>query len=189
MTLANKITLARFFIGVIYLAILVIAQHDRVLPDVTYFNLAILFFLIFALSDYLDGLIARVLKQETSLGRVIDPLVDKVIVCCSFVLLLKFEKIAEILYAWMVAIILMRELIIGGLRTQLEGRGVVFGANILGKLKMTLQSITTLVLLLYISHLYNMFYAIYVVSVLVWITVAITVLSGIVYVLRIKHAS
>jgi CDP-diacylglycerol--glycerol-3-phosphate 3-phosphatidyltransferase len=100
-------------------------------------------FAVAAATDWLDGYLARLQGLTTSLGRVFDPLVDKVLVCGAFIFLLP-EGVARRdehawLTPWMVTVVVAREFIITGLRGWLESRGVSFGADWLGKLKMWLQ--------------------------------------------------
>ena len=76
----------------------------------------------------------------SSLGRNLDPLVDKVVICGAYIFLLPFGREVG-LAAWMVTLVVGRELIITGLRGFLENRGANFGADWLGKIKMTLQCV------------------------------------------------
>src|SRR5207248_3065665 len=92
-----------------------------------------------AVTDWLDGYLARRQGLSSTLGRNLDPLVDKVLICGAYIFLLP-QGIAEgWLLPWMVTVIVARELVITGLRSFLENRGAVFGADWLGKLKMGLQ--------------------------------------------------
>jgi CDP-diacylglycerol---glycerol-3-phosphate 3-phosphatidyltransferase len=94
-------------------------------------------FALAAVTDWLDGYLARKQGLMSTLGRVFDPLVDKVLNCGAFIFLLPDK--ASGLTPWMVTVVVGRELIITGLRSFLENQGVVFGADWLGKLKMGLQ--------------------------------------------------
>jgi len=88
-------------------------------------------------TDYLDGYFARKQGLFSTLGRVFDPLVDKVLICGAYIFLLP-EKGAGLL-PWIVTVVVARELIITGLRSFLENKGITFGADWLGKVKMGLQ--------------------------------------------------
>jgi CDP-diacylglycerol--glycerol-3-phosphate 3-phosphatidyltransferase len=90
-----------------------------------------------AVTDWLDGYLARKQGLTSTLGRNLDPLVDKVLMCGAFVFLLPVPS--AMLAPWMVVVVVARELIITGLRGFLEGEGVTFGADWLGKIKMVLQ--------------------------------------------------
>lgn len=96
-------------------------------------------FIVAAVTDWLDGYVARLQGLVSSLGRVLDPLVDKVLICGAFVFLVPRGTQEGWLLPWMVTLVIARELIISGLRDQLESMGAAFGADWLGKIKMTLQ--------------------------------------------------
>jgi CDP-diacylglycerol--glycerol-3-phosphate 3-phosphatidyltransferase len=95
-------------------------------------------FALAAVTDWLDGYLARKQGLTSALGRVFDPLVDKVLICGAYIFLLGIGGRSGLL-PWMVTVVVARELIITGLRGYLENRGVTFGADWLGKLKMGLQ--------------------------------------------------
>lgn len=97
-----------------------------------------------AVTDWLDGYFARKQGITSALGRVFDPLVDKVLISGAYIFLLGFPYERTGLLPWMVTVVVARELIINGLRSYLESRGVVFGADWLGKIKMVLQCATLL---------------------------------------------
>jgi CDP-diacylglycerol---glycerol-3-phosphate 3-phosphatidyltransferase len=110
-------------------------------------HLAFWLFLIAALSDILDGYLARRYHQITAFGRILDPFADKILVIGSFVLLLGDgfrdggRATVTDLKGWMVVVIVARELLVSGLRGFSEAKGKAFGANWWGKIKMLLQSI------------------------------------------------
>src|SRR5438309_8954352 len=93
----------------------------------------IVVFAVAAVTDWLDGYMARKQGITSALGRVFDPLVDKVLICGAYIFLLGFSYERTGLLPWMVTVVVGRELIINGLRSYLESRGVVFGADWLGK--------------------------------------------------------
>src|SRR2546423_2024741 len=86
-----------------------------------------------AVTDWLDGYLARKQGLTSTLGRNLDPLVDKVMTCGLYIFLLPVAGAG--LRPWMVTVVVARELIITGLRSFMEQRGAVFGADWLGKLK------------------------------------------------------
>lgn len=110
-----------------------------VLIAAEYFLAATVLFSLAAGTDWLDGYLARRFNLGTVLGRILDPLVDKVLVCGTFIYLVRFP--ASGIWPWMVVLIVGRELLVTGLRSQLEGEGRDFSANLFGKAKMVLQSI------------------------------------------------
>lgn len=92
-----------------------------------------------AFTDWLDGYIARKQGLTSTLGRNLDPLVDKVLICGAYIMLLPFGAATTGLAAWMTVIVVSRELVVTGLRSFLENQGAVFGADWSGKIKMVLQ--------------------------------------------------
>jgi CDP-diacylglycerol--glycerol-3-phosphate 3-phosphatidyltransferase len=96
-------------------------------------------FALAAVTDWLDGYLARRQGLTSALGRVYDPLVDKVLMCGAFIFLLPQGSREGWLTPWMVTVVVARELLITGLRNFLEALGVQFGADWLGKFKMGLQ--------------------------------------------------
>ncbi|MGL4550478.1 MAG: CDP-diacylglycerol--glycerol-3-phosphate 3-phosphatidyltransferase [Gemmataceae bacterium] len=100
---------------------------------------ALAVFALAAFTDWLDGYLARVLDASTPLGRMLDPLVDKVLMTGAFIFLLPAGMQGKWLSPWMVTVVTAREFLITGLRSHMEARGVAFGADRLGKLKMVLQ--------------------------------------------------
>src|SRR4051794_34308608 len=132
----NALTLSRLVLAVVVFALIAYAQYLA----------ALVVFAVAALTDALDGYFARLLNQVTALGRQLDPLVDKVIVSGAFVYLLTIRGTG--LMPWMVTVIIVRELLIQGLRSHLEGQGQPFGARWAGKLKTTFQCLSIAAILL-----------------------------------------
>jgi len=98
---------------------------------------ALVLFLVACLTDWLDGWWARRYGPLTLIGRNLDPLADKVLVCGAFIYLIPVTE-AGIL-PWMVTVIVVRELLVTGIRGVVEATGKKFGADWFGKLKMGLQ--------------------------------------------------
>jgi CDP-diacylglycerol---glycerol-3-phosphate 3-phosphatidyltransferase len=94
-------------------------------------------FIITASTDWLDGFWARRYGQITILGRMLDPFVDKVVICGTYIFLAADP--ASGLMAWMAVLVLARELLVTALRSFLEQQGADFSASISGKLKFILQ--------------------------------------------------
>ena len=99
---------------------------------------ALALFLTAALTDWVDGWWARRFGQVSRLGRIFDPLVDKVLVCGAFVLLAARGEGAAIA-PWMAVVVVVRELVVTALRAEMERMGHDFSAGLSGKLKMVLQ--------------------------------------------------
>ena len=139
-------------------------------------------FAIAAVTDALDGYFARLLKQDTPLGRQLDPLVDKVIVAgCYIYLATNYEQTGVM--PWMVTAIVVRELLIQGLRSHLEGRGQAFGARMAGKLKTVVQCFSICLILLCLALLPSKPEVLWWMrDGLTWLAVFLTIYSGLSYV-------
>ena len=144
-----------------------------------------LLFIFAASTDALDGYIARRNKQITVLGRILDPFVDKVIVCGTFVFLLEHQAAPDSgVRAWMVIIIIGREMFVSSLRGILEKEGKDFSANLSGKLKMVLQCVAVSVSLLSMAPLFPWSWVPVFRDLTLYLAVAVTLWSGAVYVSR-----
>ena len=139
----------------------------------------ILSFVIFAgasVTDYFDGQIARKHNMVTNLGKLIDPLADKLLVISALVVLAKYDQIS----LWFVLIIIFRELLITGLRAIVANEGVVIAAEKLGKWKTATQMIALLLIILFpMSFFVN--------NILLLIPVILTVQSGVEYMQKAKN--
>jgi CDP-diacylglycerol---glycerol-3-phosphate 3-phosphatidyltransferase len=147
-------------------------------------------FIIAAGTDWLDGYYARKYSQVTTLGRILDPFVDKVIVCGTFIFLLAVPVMTEVpwgLRTWMVVVIVGRELLVTALRSFIEDRGSDFSAQMPGKLKMVLQCLAAGVCLFYLSYEPPQTetaprWCWWLLAVSVWSAVILTVYSGLIYI-------
>ena len=149
-----------------------------------YWRSASIVFLIAAATDFLDGYIARRYGLVTTLGRIMDPFADKIIICGAFVFLL--GKADSGVTAWMVIIVIGREMFVTSLRGFLEQHGMDFSATMSGKLKMVLQCAAVVASLLSLSPEFREL-APWVDPVrdgLLYAAVAITVYSGAIYLHR-----
>ena len=127
--LPNQLTASRFVLALI---LFVLIEKDMWTACLAVFFLA-------SFTDWLDGYLARKQGLTSTLGRNLDPLVDKVLVCGAYIFLLPDGYKEGWLYPWMVVVIVARELVITGLRSFMENLGAKFGADWLGKFKMVLQ--------------------------------------------------
>lgn len=166
MNLPNLITFSRL-LGIPF--ILWFLQGDN--PRLQSWALGV--FLVMALTDWLDGYLARKLDQVTDLGKFLDPLVDKLLVFAPFLMLV--EK--GLIPAWGVFVILARELAISGWRVNPQ-QGKIQGANLWGKVKTVVQ-IVAIALLMWSLGQPEMLWA---GQMMFWVAVGLTVVSGILYV-------
>lgn len=137
---------------------------------------AMVVFAVAALTDALDGYLARLLDQETPLGRQLDPLVDKVIISGTYIYLLTLPDTGVL--PWMVTTIVIRELLIQGLRSHLEGQGQPFGAKMAGKVKTLLQCLSISAVLLVLAVEADPPWLVVLRDILTWLAVFLTLYSG-----------
>jgi CDP-diacylglycerol--glycerol-3-phosphate 3-phosphatidyltransferase len=173
--LPNQLTASRFVLALVLFALIAAEQ----------WLWCLIVFLIAAFTDWLDGYLARKQNLMSTLGRILDPLVDKVLMCGVYISLLPVGE-GKWLWPWMVTIVVARELVITGLRSWMESHGARFGADWLGKFKMGLQCAA--VIAVFVAFLvpqgsggWNMFFD-GARNILIWAMVVITLLSGVQYV-------
>jgi CDP-diacylglycerol--glycerol-3-phosphate 3-phosphatidyltransferase len=163
LNLPNVLTLLR----IVAVPVLVVALLG-VLPGGD--ALAAAVFALAALTDGLDGYIARSRGSVTTFGKLMDPLADKLLIVAALVSLVSLDRLA----GWVAMVIISRELAVTGLRTVAAERGVVIAASWLGKLKTALQIAAVLALI--VANPSPVW-----VDVLVYAAVAVTVISGVDY--------
>ena len=129
--LPNALTALRIFL--VPLLVVVLLTKDLFGRDQDFLGLAI--FLVAALTDWLDGWVARRWRQITTLGTLLDPVADKLLTSSAFISLVEMGFAP----AWMVVIIVGREFAVSGLRTVASSRGVTIAASVWGKYKTGLQ--------------------------------------------------
>jgi CDP-diacylglycerol--glycerol-3-phosphate 3-phosphatidyltransferase len=139
-------------------------------------------FILAAITDWLDGYLARKHGSTSAFGRNFDPLVDKVLICGAFIFLLPVPDAG--LAPWMVTVVVARELIITGLRSFMENQAASFGADWLGKLKMGLQCAALIAILLVKSMAEPATFLTSVQMGLIYAMIAATALSGLQYLWR-----
>src|SRR6266404_5428665 len=140
MNLPNKLTVSRFVLTIAFLAVMFskVPSHE---------SIALALFCAGGISDFLDGQIARRQKLITNFGILMDPLADKIMVCSAFIAFVDLKWIP----AWMVVIIVARELAITGLRLLAASKNVVLAAEGYGKHKTILQIIA--IIAIFIDHI------------------------------------
>lgn len=186
MNLANKITLIRIFLVPIIMFFLLIKVP---LPNITidHFTIsynqiiAALIFIIAASTDSLDGYIARKHKLITNLGKLLDPLADKLLVSAVLVSLVEMNKIS----AFITIVIISREFAVTGLRQIALLEGMVMAASKWGKWKTATQIAAIIALLLnnfpftFIGFAFDYWAS--------WVAAVITIYSGVDYFIKNKH--
>lgn len=181
MNLPNKLTAFRMILIPVFILILALPLDwgtlqvaGAVLP-VTHLVTAIIF-IVASLTDLADGKIARKYKLVTNFGKFADPLADKLLVMTALIFFVQFGWVP----AWMVAIIVIRELAITGLRTLIvENNGKVLAAAMPGKIKTASQMVAISFFLLHdiVFAMFNIPFA----MIMIWIALLATIYSGIDY--------
>ena len=178
MNLPNKLAILRMVLVIPFVIFLSLALEytDKTGITMTMRVFAAIIFVGAAITDYYDGKIARKYNLITNLGKLLDPLADKILVISALVTLAKFSQIS----LWFIIIIIFRELLITGLRSIVAAEGVVIAAESLGKWKTATQMIAlTLIILIPFSSTVN--------NILLLIPLILTVVSGVEYVLKCKN--
>src|SRR6266446_4036024 len=187
MNLPNKLTVSRFVLTIAFLVCM--------FSQVRYYaTLALLLFSAASLTDYFDGKIARRDKLITNFGILMDPLADKILVCSAFI---AFVELAWI-HAWMVVIVVARELAITGLRLLAASKNVVLAAEGYGKHKTISQIVAIISILVLNSYkewgvvgkgvfgfdVFGKPWISWFTPVSIWVAVALTFISGALYLWR-----
>jgi CDP-diacylglycerol--glycerol-3-phosphate 3-phosphatidyltransferase len=204
----NALTGSRLILAIVFFALLSFYQYEgRGSPWLL--NSAFVIYLIALVTDFLDGYLARRWKVEGMFGRIVDPFVDKILVLGSFAFFagknfIIPDPIAEQAFPArtfvaktitgvvpaVVVIMLARELLVTAIRAAAEADGHRFGAEMAGKVKMVVQSVTILVILVYVAYLDHLRTwgietpATWFRDFCIWTTVAVTLLSCIGYIRR-----
>lgn len=200
----NLLTMLRLVLSAIFFVVL--AFYDFSTEKAWLLVPATVLFIAAAITDWLDGMLARRWQVESKFGRIMDPFCDKVLIIGALCFLAGpgfawldtgviasrgmrwtyTEHMSGVL-PWMVVVIIARELLVTGIRGEMEGSGHKFGANVWGKLKMILQSIVVpaVLVIVYIRETNpdaNLQWLKWTRDILVYATVIVTVLSGIPYI-------
>ena len=166
MNLPNKLSIARV-LCIPAIAVLLYMDDDtcRIVAGVL--------FILASLTDLLDGHIARKYNLVTDFGKFIDPVADKLLVLTTLVMLVHCGLMA----AWVVIVILCRELAVDGLRMVAVGQGKVIAAGKWGKWKTTFQMVTIVVIILLDKACFAAWYT----GILTGVSVALTIWSAVDY--------
>src|SRR5260221_6850550 len=177
MNWANRLTLSRLLLTIIFVAALNSSWHYGR-------TLALFIFLLAGVSDFVDGEIARRYGFVTNFGKLMDPLVDKIMVAAAFISLGPLKAVP----AWAATTIVARDFLITGLRLMASAKGQILPAESLGKQKTSWQIVTIIFFLALLSiaelHHANGTPTWWLRAwseagpVLIWITVALTLYSG-----------
>lgn len=167
MNTPNKLTLLRVVMIPVFM---VVYMYFNAYPIIS----AAIFALAF-LTDMLDGYLARKNNQVSNFGKIMDPLADKVLVAAAMVLL----TASGIVNSWVTVLVLAREFAVSGIRIAAAAEGNVVAASIWGKIKTIWQFIAITIALIF--NVQSVF-----IDILMWINLALTVLSGADYIVKNK---
>ena len=135
-------------------------------------------FVIASVTDWFDGHLARKNNLVTNFGKFMDPLADKLLVCSALICMIELDRLP----AWIVIIVIAREFIISGFRLIAAENGVVIAANYWGKFKNASQMVMIILLILDFDGIFRTL-----TSVFVWLSLALTVISLLTYVVQNKN--
>ncbi|HTQ50271.1 MAG TPA: CDP-diacylglycerol--glycerol-3-phosphate 3-phosphatidyltransferase [Candidatus Acidoferrales bacterium] len=189
MNLPNKLTVGRFALTAVFVWVLFA-------PVPFHQTLALFFFCLAGASDFLDGRLARQHGLITNFGILMDPLADKIMTCSAFIAFVEsthqIPQPPVVVDAWMVIIIVARELAITGLRLLAASKQVVLAAERYGKHKTISQIVAIIALLIvdasnewpsWLQHLLKGWVPVFA-EIALWVTVVLTLTSGILYLWR-----
>ncbi len=169
--LPNKLSAVRLLASPVLILLLLY-------PSKTLSVIATFVFVLASITDWLDGYIARKSNMITVLGKFLDPLADKLLIASALIMLIPLDRVP----AWMVALIVSREIAITGLRTVAVMSKVVIPASKLGKAKTVFQIAALIALILHYPFFGINFHALG--MVLLWIALVATLYSGMDYLLK-----
>ncbi len=190
MNLPNKLTVARFALTVVFLVVMFseVKFHETITLGL---------FIAGGITDFLDGHLARKNKLITNFGILMDPLADKIMVCSAFIAFVGLKWIP----AWMVVIVVARELAITGLRLLAASKNVVLAAEGYGKHKTISQIVAIISVLVLHSYqewgsvgralfgvqLWDAAWVYWFAQISLWVAVALTCVSGWLYLWKNRH--
>jgi len=186
----NILTFGRLVLTIVFLIMLLLsprfyAEGERPFPD--FLDYAFIIFVIAGLTDVIDGPIARKLGVASKFGRMLDPLVDKILVCGAFICFLiigepklfDFNPTTMTVIHWLVVgIIILREVYVTALRHIAEARGVNFAATASGKIKMFLQSFAIGTVVIKMAHIQTATWGYWFTTITFAIMLIATIISG-----------
>ncbi len=185
MNIPNTITMVRLVMTVFVFVLLELysraadAEPSKLLPW-----LAFSLFMVAAVSDFLDGYLARKWNMVSAFGRIADPFADKILISGTMISLLHFEVATAVLTHWYVVVVIAREFLVTAIRGYVESTGQAFGADRLGKWKMVSQCWTVAAVLSMVagSELW-----VWAAVGGFWVSLVLTVVSGLNYCVKARE--
>jgi len=170
MNIPNGLTIFRIFLIPVLVAVL-LSEFDG--NEIIGFAI----FILAALTDMIDGFLARQKKQITTLGKLLDPVADKLLITSAFICLLDLGTVP----AWMVIVIISREFVVTGFRAIASSRGINISSSVLGKIKMNFEVYSIALLILGPETLGQVYV---VAQIFLWTAVVAAIVSAAEYYIR-----
>ncbi len=196
--LPNQLTVGRMVLSIAFFALL--GSYEQGTECGRWLlNIAFVLYIVAGITDVLDGYLARKWKITSAFGRILDPVMDKILVVGGFIMLAgpNFAMtggaadeqlpgwitggMASGVQAWMAVVILGREFLVSGVRGYSESQGMKFPATPAGKIKMFVQSFAICTALYQQANVTTPMWAVYMKVICVWLAVIVTLLSGLSY--------
>jgi len=168
--LPNRLSLIRILLVPLLVVILLGGKSLTKWNDI----IALVIFILAAITDWLDGYIARNSQQITNLGKFLDPVADKLLISAAFISLVEIQRIP----AWIVVIIVGREIMVTGMRSIAAAQQIIIPASRLGKYKVGFETAAIIILIL------NLPYHLGIIS--AWLAMIMAVVSGADHLIRFK---
>jgi len=181
----NILTFVRLVLTIVFLVMILCSPY--VANSSFFLDIAFVLFVIAGLTDIIDGIVARSLNVTSKFGRMMDPLVDKILVCGAFICfaiigepkLFNLPDTSLKIILWSVAAILtLREVYVTALRHITEARGINFAATFSGKIKMFLQSFAIGTVIIKMAHVQTATWGYWFTTVVFALMLIVTIVSG-----------
>lgn len=197
----NILTGGRLVLAIVFLVMIFLEPtlpDDRDMSFPSYLDLAFVIFLIAALTDMLDGAMARKLNVTSKFGRMVDPLADKILICGAFVVfaiigqpkLFNLDNYILTFIHWLiVGIIIVRDVYVTILRHIAEARGINFGAILSGKIKVFLHYFAVGTIIVKMAHVQKAEWGYWFMTITLIIMIVVTIISGLTYHFRWRKFS
>lgn len=202
-TIPNQLTISRIFLAAAFF-VLVGFYDPRSSHSTWLMGVGFVVYIVAGVTDILDGYLARKWNQVSAFGRITDPVVDKILVVGSFMMLAGPDFTASAagvtlqapdwvtggmitcVTPWMVVVIVAREFLISGVRGYSESIGKEFPATSAGKIKMILQCLAVGTIMFHLAWPQSIPNLIWLVAGMVWLSVIATILSGVIYIFNAR---
>lgn len=189
MNLANKITIARIVLIPIFISLFPIYPEWLInknafihYVDIYGIYYATAIFILASVTDKLDGYVARKYNQITNLGKLLDPLADKLLITAALILMVS----EQLIYTWIAFAIIAREIIVTGIRIVASSQRIALQADQYGKIKMVFQVIAIVAVLLN-NRPFSYFTEIRIDQVFMYFALLLTIFSGFNYIKKNYH--